>query len=165
MTDPTQAKPRTRRGIKIALGLSLAINLLILGAIGGAMLNGHPDGPIRDRVDLVRTLGLGPLGRALDRDDRNQIVARVGQDRAVVRAEREALLAATLAFVTAVEADPFDREATAAALAQQRDHVRGLQERGHGALMEQLERMSPAARAEFADRLRHSLDHHRTDRR
>ena len=165
MTEPTQAKPRTRRGIKIALGLSLAVNLLILGAIGGAMLNGRPDGSIRDRMDLVRTLGLGPLGRALEREDRSQIVARVGQDRAQLRAEREALLAATLAFVTAVEADPFDREATAAALAQQRDHVRGLQERGHGALMEQLERMSPAARAEFAARLRQSLERHRDDRR
>ena len=83
MTEPSQTRPRTRRGIKIVLSLSLAINLLILGAIGGAMLNGGPDGPIRDRVDLVRTLGLGPLGRALDRDDRNQIVARVGDDRAL----------------------------------------------------------------------------------
>ena len=165
MTEPSQTRPRTHRGIKIVLGLSLAVNLLILGAIGGAMLNGGPDGPIRDRVDLVRTLGLGPLGRALDRDDRNQIVARVGDDRAAVRAEREALLQATLAFVTAVESDPFDREATAAALAEQRAHVHGLQERGHGALMEQLEIMSPAARAEFADRLRQSLERHRNSRR
>ena len=165
MTETTQAKPRTRRGIKIALGLSLAVNLLILGAIGGAMLNGRPDGPIRDRIDLVRTLGLGPLGRALDREDRDQIVARVGQDRAAVRAERTALLNATLAFVTAVETDPFDRETTAAALTLQRDHVHGLQERGHGALLDQLDRMSPAARAEFAARLHRSIERHRDDRR
>lgn len=165
MTEPTQSKPRTRRGIKIALGLSLAVNLLILGAVGGAMLNGRPDGPIRDRVDLVRTLGLGPLGRALEREDRNQIVTRVGEDRAALRAEREALLEATLGFVLAVEQDPFDREATAAALAQQRTHVHELQERGHGALLEQLERMSPAARAAFAERLRRSLERHGNDRR
>lgn len=164
MTEPTQAKPRTRRGIKIALGLSLALNLLILGSIGGAMINGRPDGPIRDRVDLVRTLGLGPLGRALDREDRDQIVARVGENRADVRAEREALLNATMAFVTAVESVPFDREATAAALALQRDHVHGLQERGHAALVDQLGRMSPEARAEFARRLRHSIERHRTER-
>ena len=161
MTDTTQTRPRTRRGIKIALGLSLGVNLLILGAVGGAMLNGRPDGPIRDRMDLVRTLGLGPLGTALSRDDRSQIVARVGQDRAALRAERTALLNATLAFVTAVEADPFDREVTAAALELQRDHVHGLQERGHGALLDQLEQMSPAGRAEFADRLRRSIERHR----
>ncbi len=164
MTETTQAKPRTRRGIKIALGLSLAVNLLIFGAIGGAMLNGRPDGPVRDRVDLVRTLGLGPLGRALEREDRTQIVARVGQDRAAVRAERTALLNATMAFVTAVESRPFDREATAAALAMQRDHVHGLQERGHGALLDQLERMSPEDRAGFAERLRRSIERHRDTR-
>lgn len=164
MTEPIQAKPRTGRGIKIALGLSLAVNLLILGAIGGAMLNGRPDGPIRDRVDLVRTLGLGPLGRALDRADRNQIVARVGQDRAAVRAEREALLDATMAFIAAVEADPFDRDATAAALALQRENVLRLQERGHAALLDQVDRMSPEARAAFAGRLRHAIAHHRPDR-
>lgn len=160
MTDATQVKPRTRRGIKIALGVSLAVNLLIFGAIGGAMLNGRPDGPVRDRVDLVRTLGLGPLGRALEREDRDRIVARVGRDRAAVRAERAALLAATMDFVEAVESEPFDRDATAAALAMQRDHVRGLQERGHEALLEQLERMTPEARAGFAERLRRSLERH-----
>lgn len=165
MTGPTQAKPRRGRGIKIAFGLSLAINLLILGAIGGAMLNGRPDGPIRDRFDLVRTLGLGPIGRALDREDRDQIIARVGQNREEVRAEREALLAATMEFVTSVERDPFDPEATESALAMQRDHVRGLQQRGHGALIEQLQQMSPAARAEFAERLRRSIQRHEIDRR
>lgn len=165
MTDNTQARPRTRRGIKIALGLSLGVNLLILGAVGGAMLNGRPDGPIRDRVDMARTFGLGPLGNALAREDRNQIVARLGQDHAALRAERTALLDATLDFVAVVEAEPFDRQATAAALELQRDQVHGLLERGHAALLDQLELMSPAARAGFADRLRRAISHHRGDRR
>lgn len=167
MADPTQTpRPKAGRGVKIALGLSLAVNLLILGAVGGAMLGGRPDGPIRDRFDAVRSLGLGPMGLALDREDRDEITARVGRDREAMRAERQALLAVTLQFVEAVEADPFDRTAAAAALEAQRGHVLGLQERGHGALLDQLEAMPLSAREGFAERLRRALSrHHGGDRR
>lgn len=158
---PDTAPRRSGRGVKIALGVSLAINLLILGAVGGAVLNGGPGGPVRDRLDAVRSLGLGPIGMALERGDRDAIVARVGQDRDGMRGDRQALLTATLDFVAAVEADPFDREAAEAALEAQRGHVLGLQERGHGALLDQLGQMSAEARSAFAERLRHSLDRHR----
>lgn len=152
---------RAGRGVKIALGISLAVNLLILGAVGGAILGGGPDGRIRDRIDMVRSLGLGPLGLALEREDRDEIMERVRRDREELRGDRLELLAATLDFVAAVEVDPFDRAAASAALEAQRGHVLGLQERGHAALLDQLETMSPAARDGFAERLRRALSRHR----
>lgn len=167
MTSEQTAKPnRAGRGVKIALGLSLGLNLLILGTIGGAMLTGSPDGTWRDRMDIVRSLGLGPLGLALERDDRDEIIARVSRDRETLRTERLALLQATLAFVDAVEADPFDRAAAAEALEVQRRHIVGLQERGHTALLDQLELMPLTAREGFAERLRRALNrHHGGERR
>lgn len=155
MTTPANPPPRTRtpRGVKIVLALSLALNLLILGAIGGAFLGGRPDGGLRDRTDTVRILGLGPLATALDRNDRAAVVAQAGADRAAMRAERRRLVDAASAFAEAVREDPFDRAAAEAALERQRAIVRGLQDGGYGALLDHLETMPSAARADFADRL------------
>lgn len=162
-TNTTTGKTaaRTGRGVKIALGLSLAVNLLILGMIGGAVLNGRPAGGPGERIDIARTLALGPMGRALERGDRNAIIERVGQDREELRGHRADLLEATLAFARAVRAEPFDREAAEAALEMQRGQVVALQARGHGALLDQLETMPAAERAAFSERLVEALDRHR----
>lgn len=165
MSDESNERPRrVGRGLKIALGISLALNLAVLGAIGGAVLTGGPGAGMHDRLDMMRSLGLGPMGLVLDRADRDAITARATTDRAALRAERRALLEATLAFTDAVAAEPFDRAVAAAALQVQRGHVAGLQERGHVALLDQLETMPQAARARFADRLRRTLTRH-DDRR
>jgi len=165
MSEETKAAPRRAgRGVKIALGVSLALNLLVIGAVGGAVLSGGPDGRMRDRLDMMRSLGLGPLGMALERDDRDEIAARIAVDRADLQGARRALLEATLTFSEAVAAVPFDRAAAAAALEAQRGHVAGLQERGHAALLDQLEAMPQAARDAFADRLRRALNRHRDHR-
>ncbi|WP_071673586.1 periplasmic heavy metal sensor [Nioella nitratireducens] len=160
--DETTETPRKRpgRGLKIALGLSLALNLLVLGAVGGAVLNGGPDGRLHDRMDLARTLGLGPVGAALDGADRDALMDRARQDRDDLRARREGLLADTLAFAEAVRSDPFDRSAAAALLEDQRARVNGLQQWGHEALLDRLDRMPWEARAAFADRLTSALSRH-----
>jgi len=161
MTHAANEGPRRAgRGVKIALGISLALNLAVLGAIGGAVLTGAPGAGMHDRLDMMRSLGLGPMGLALERDDREEIAARATTDRVALRADRRALLEATLAFSDAVAAEPFDRAAAAAALQAQRGHVVGLQERGHLALLDQLETMPQAARERFTDRLRHALTRH-----
>ena len=62
------------KGVKIALALSLALNLLVLGLVGGALLSFGLPG---DRDDpRLRTLGLGPFALALEREDRDEAVFR-----------------------------------------------------------------------------------------
>ena len=142
--------PRTPRGVKIVLAMSLAINLLIAGAVGGAFLGGRPEGGMRDRAEAARILGLGPLATALDRRDRAAGISAAGADRAAMRAERQRL-------VEAARADPFDRAEAEAALERQRAIVSGLQDRGYGALLDYLETMPAEDRAVFADSLQHML--------
>jgi len=155
---PATPARKTGRGVKIALGLSLALNLVIAGAIGGAVLSGRA-GPGGDEGvrDLFRVLGLGPLGVALDRDDRAALIDRATQDPAALRAARGALIRATRDFARAVRAEPFDRAGAEAALRRQREFVAGLQTRGHELLLDQIAAMPPEARQGFADRLTRRL--------
>ncbi|PWK60675.1 periplasmic heavy metal sensor [Roseicyclus mahoneyensis] len=157
MSDPTegQGRPRTPgRGVKIALGLSLAVNLLILGLVGGALL---AVGPGRSGGDdpRLRTLGLGPFAIALSREDRAAVTDRI--DRDALRAERRALGRSLVQLRDAIVAEPFDRAAAEAALEGSRSAAAGLQGLGHAALLDQVETMSAAERADLAGRLSRAL--------
>ena len=154
----TPVKRRTPRGVKIVLGLSLALNLLILGAIGGAFLGGRPEGGLRDRAETVRLLGLAPLAFALESEDRAAVVQAAGADREMMRGQRRQFVEAARGFAQSVRGDPFDRAAAEAALMGQRGVVLDLQERGTGALLDRLATMSPAARDAFADNLLRMLN-------
>jgi uncharacterized membrane protein len=149
----TPIKRRTPRGVKIVLALSLALNLLVLGAIGGAFLGGRSDGGLRDRADMVRLLGLGPLAIALERDDRAAVMRGAGANQEMMRRQRRQLVEAARGFAQSVRGDSFDRAAAEAALEVQRGTVLNLQDRGYGALLDHLATMSPAARDNFADNL------------
>ncbi len=162
MSTPVEppVKRRTPRGVKIVLGLSLALNLLILGAIGGAFLGGRPEGGLRDRAETVRLLGLAPLAYALERDDRVAVVQSAGANREMMQRQRRQFVEAARGFAQSVRGDPFDRAAAEAALMGQRGVVLELQERGNGALLDRLATMSPAARDAFADNLLRMLNRH-----
>ncbi|WP_158598929.1 periplasmic heavy metal sensor [Rhodophyticola porphyridii] len=160
-TAPGPPAPPPRgagRGVKIALGLSLALNLLIAGIVMGAVWGrlGGPPGSGEAPLAL-RTLGLGPLIYVLERDDRAALRARMeeGQDR--FRPELRGLGHSVHRFGEALRSEPFDRAAAAAALEQQRRNVQGLQTEGHRLLLDQLEAMTPEARADLADRLQRRL--------
>ena len=145
--------PRTGRGVRIALALSLALNLLILGLVGGALLSFGPPG---DRDDpRLRTLGLGPFALALEREDRDAMRGRL--DGEALRADRRVIGASLAELRGALLAEPFDRDAAEAALARARGASEALQAHGHGALLDQIETMSAAERAVLADRLERAL--------
>ncbi len=158
--DLGTSRKKTGRGIKIALGVSLAVNLVILGLIGGAIFGGGPDRAPRDRGNEVQTLGLGLMGRVLDREGRADVIERANANRAEMRGSRDALLLATRDFVAAVEAEEFDRAAAEAALAAQRQFVGDLQSFGHTALLDHIEMMTASERAEFASDLTRILRRH-----
>lgn len=140
------------RRLKIALGLSLALNLVVAGIVAGAAVRGfgHPPPP------MVRDLGFGPFARALSPADREALMQAYREAtpdmRDTMRAEVGALLAA-------LRADPFDAAALQAALSAQDARARERLELGQRLLDERLLSFAPAERQAFADRLQEALTH------
>lgn len=149
----------TRKGsgkaVKIALALSLALNLAVVGLIGGAVLGGG--GPRDGGPPALRALGLGPFARALSREDRAALRARIEGAGVELREERRAIGRALRAVEQALRAEPFDRTGVEEAFARSRGLVVSLQETGHGALLDQIEEMTAEERAELADGLARAM--------
>lgn len=149
MSDPVTDTRRPARWMRPALVVSLALNLLILGAIGGALLL-HGPGPGHHRHGGFAG---GPITRALSDEDR----------RAIGRQMRRAYAEGTLpgrggradfdALLAAIRAQPFDRDALARAMAARRAAMQAHLDLGQRLLLDRLSDMSDAERADFAARL------------
>lgn len=144
-------KPRRGRGWKILLVLSLALNLLFIGLIGGAMA--RFGGPFaHDRGQTARGASLGAaVFRALPRDDRRAMFRKVAGAR-----DRDAAGADEL--LTTLRADALDRGALAAFADGQ-----GERRRAHGvaiaeAWVENVAAMSVEERRAYADRIEEILN-------
>jgi uncharacterized membrane protein len=156
MTDPqTNAPPvpptSTSRGVKIALALSVALNLAVAGLAAGAWLRDGPHG------GMPRDLSFGPFSAALDDADRKSIrrslLERVGEfreQRKAARAEFETLL-------LALRAVPFDPAAMQAALAAIETRNSERLKLGRNLIETRLIEMEPEDRLRFADRLEAGL--------
>ncbi|MDG4648610.1 periplasmic heavy metal sensor [Roseibacterium sp. SDUM158017] len=155
MSETDRAPRRTGRGIKIALAVSLALNLLVAGLVAGAMLahGGRGDAP------AIRMLGLGPFALALPREGRDEVRERLAEGMTGLRAERARIGSSLGQVRRALLAEPFDREAAARALAASRDAAAALQAGGHAALLDTLAGMSLDERERVADRLGRALRH------
>jgi len=148
---PVPAVPATSRGVKIALALSVALNLAVAGLAVGAWLgDGRHHGMPRD-------MSFGPFSAALDDTDRRAIrkalMERLGEfreQRAAARAEFETLLAT-------LRADPFDAAALKAALAALEARNAERLDLGRSLIETRLVEMTPEERAAFADRLEKHL--------
>ena len=91
MADAPSTPPASGSGrwIRIALVISLAVNLLVLGVIGGAVFSGkRNDG--RPAAQL-NELGIGPYGRALTQEQRRDLRTTIRGNRAELRNTGRAL--------------------------------------------------------------------------
>jgi uncharacterized membrane protein len=154
MTDPVTSAPKpapTSRGVKIALVVSVALNLAVAGLAVGAWLR---DGP---RGGMPRDMSFGPFSEALDDADRKSIrrslLERVGE----FREQRKAAKAEFEALLMALRAEPFEPEAMQAALAAIEARNSERLELGRTLIETRLIEMSPEARKAFADRLEKGL--------
>lgn len=153
MTDPTTqtpVAPASSRGVKIALAISVALNLAVAGLAAGAWLGGG-------HRDMPRDMSFGPFSDALDDGDRKAIrralLERMGEfraSRAEARAEFETL-------VDTLRADPFDPEAMKVALAAIETRNAERLELGRTLIETRLIEMSAEDRRAFADRLEKGL--------
>jgi uncharacterized membrane protein len=149
----SQTPPRSGRGLRIALILSVALNLLFIGLVaGGAMSAGQ-------RQSASWSTGPDPraLWRALPDDSREELRARfreqAGQEPRPDRDERRARAAAQDAELLALlRAETFDAEAFAALLETRRDAMAARSATAQALLVERLDSLSAAERATVAER-------------
>ena len=139
-------KPRGNRRLKIALALSLAFNLCIIGVICGVMLRDVPPRGGRD-------FGLGPLSEALSHEDRRALRKAFVARHPDIRDAKRQMRAEFDAVVAALRADPFDPAALDGALAAIAVRNQLLLDTGRELVAERLKAMTAKERAAFADRL------------
>jgi uncharacterized membrane protein len=152
--------PATNRRLKIALAVSVALNLAIAGLIGGIALHGGPGG----RGDMmVRDFGFGTFDGALRPEDKEALRKSIQGKLGDIRAARQQMQADGTAILAALRAEPFDKAVLAATLAQQSLHFNDRLKFGSQVISDFLLGLSPEERVAFADRLEHRMSRGRDD--
>jgi uncharacterized membrane protein len=168
MSDTDQAgkaaQPRRSRWIWIALVASLAINLLVLGAVGGSMWvfrhgeHGH-GGPAMGSNHIKRFIRSLPKARQAD-------VRRVlGDARRGARPQWREVRQARRAALKELEREPFDRGAYASALTQVHVTERRARAGINKAFVDLAAALTPEERRAFVKWVRDRRGHRRYWRR
>lgn len=148
-----ETKVGSGRWMRLILVASLALNLLVVGAVGGVLIMSggkHPHhAPGFDRAG-------GPMTRALSHEDRREIGRQMRAAYRDGRPGRTAQREALDGLITALRADPFERAVVQSRMSEMRNLMRDRLELGETLLLDRLEAMSPQERAEYADRLTES---------
>lgn len=158
MNDPkttplTPQKPPLRWG-RLVLFVSLALNLAVVGVVGGSMLGrkGH------DRKDFVaRDVGFGLFNEAFTEDDRKELRRAYSKANPNIRAERDQMRNDLQTILTALRAEPFDVAVLRAALDAGAARIEVRQAQGQALVLDHLTMMSEDERAEVANRLENAL--------
>lgn len=146
--------PKSGRGLRIALAVSVALNLVIAGAGVGAFMRSHADG---GREDMVRELGFGPFTEALSREDRRTLrhsfLAKAPDVRNIKRQRRDD----AMAVLGTLRATPFAPDNLTTLMDAQHQRMARQLMLGQEVLRDFLIAMSPEDRAAFAGRLEERL--------
>ena len=147
-----KTKSPTRLWLRLVFGASLALNLLVLGLVGGAILRfGGPDG-MRPPPRTIGTMLFRELPRADRRALRDDAVTAHDKRPPQRRAELQAVGAA-------LRASPFDAAALADLLSRHDAQHAAFNAMVHQAWMKRVIGMSDAERMAYADRLEKALTH------
>jgi uncharacterized membrane protein len=147
-TPPPIPQP-AGKGVRIALILSLAVNLLFIGLLCGAAIGGHWKGTHKMAMDV----GFGPLTAALSREDRKAMAESFMRMAPGFGAERQAADADFFILIKALRADPWDSAAANAALERQSARSLLRLDRGRIVLLDHIATMSATARQDLAARI------------
>jgi hypothetical protein len=147
MENSTEHMKRSpHRGFKILLGVSLALNLAVVGVMVGAMLRKGPDGHQRgDRhVSFAR-----PYIQALPREDRVAVFEATRSTRK--RTDRGVRLAHYQEMTDILRAENFDRAAIENVLTKQGAMTLNAQNAGQNQWLDLIEKMDAKERGSYAD--------------
>lgn len=141
------------RSMRIALAVSVALNLAVVGVIVGAAFqkDGGPGG------GNVRDLGFGPYTEALSREDRAALRSAFLAKNPDLRAARDSMRDDINEVLAALRADPFEPSRLQAALGAQTERMSGQLVTGQQLMSDFFVQMSTEARLGFADRLEAGL--------
>jgi uncharacterized membrane protein len=153
-TDLTPKPGSTGRWLRIALAVSLAINLGIVGMVAGAVFrNGGP----QHGATLARDVGFGPFTDALSKEDRSKLRRAFLGAVPELRDSRKAVRADFAELLEQLRASPFDADALRAVFDRQNARNAERLELGQRLIFDLVVGMTPEARAAFADSLEQSL--------
>lgn len=149
LSQPPSATPDpAKRRLKYALVASLALNLLIIGAVAGTMM-GHGRHPLRGGQG--EDFGMMGLTRVLPEDRRKEMRKLLRADRENLRPLMDEVRTARRAAADKLAAEPFDRAALEAAIANVAEKERTLRQSAVTAFIGHAERLKPDERAKLAD--------------
>ena len=148
MNDVEKTPRKGLRWSKIALAVSLSVNLLIAGLAVGTFAN------VRKGNNFVRTgEASGAYTFALSAKHRREIGKGMASYFQANGRDRDALHQEYARMIDVLTADPFDREAAQQILSAQAKFASERRETAEGLLLDQLEGMSLEERQAFAKRL------------
>ena len=144
--DNNSQKPR--RLARMALVGSLALNVGLIGAIGGFAYKMQQSGAAPQRF----MFDFGGVARVLDHDDRRAIGEKMRRNgpRPVTRGNQRARMEV---LAEALRAEPFDQAQFAELMSGLRKRSVDIQDNAQAAFVAHLASMSAEERAEIADRL------------
>ena len=156
---PTAPQPEASTGrltasgkwLKIALALSVAVNLCVAGLVAGALLK---DG--RDR-GFPRDLNFGPFSEALSPEDRREMRRELLRRAPELRGARAEAKVEFQALVSALRATPFDPAALTQSLVAIETRMTDRLALGRSLIEGRLQDMTDTERQAFADRLESGL--------
>ncbi|MHA3977629.1 periplasmic heavy metal sensor [Halovulum sp. GXIMD14794] len=154
MTDsPSTVERRIPRWAKAALTVSLAVNLAVIGLVGGAMLRG-PDAPPPVNLPIE---GFRDISAAMSEPDREALREDLRARRTDIRKTWTTIRAQNEAFLEALRAEPFQPAAVAEVLDAQAAQWEAFGAGTREILVQRIDAMTPEARVQFADMLEQRL--------
>jgi len=147
---PTSGAPRW---MKVLLAVSLAMNLGVLGLVGGAALRGAGD---RGRPD-VREIGFGPFSDALSPQDRQELRRAFLREGGNPRVMRQRMRNEVGTLLQVLRSEPLQEAELRAAFSQFQQRGQERLDLGQRLLADRIIAMSPDDRARFADRLEEGM--------
>ena len=151
----TSTKFKSRNLWKILFGISLALNLLIIGAVGGAMIR-MSKGPVANH----RASGLLYM-RALNFEDKKSLRKELFRNKDSRKIGRAKEYSSYSSAVKILKKDPFDRKAFEELLDQQTKYSKSSQRSARLALVAQIAKMTKEERMIYAKRLANLIDRKR----
>jgi hypothetical protein len=142
-------KPQMSRWLAVILALSLALNLLMIGA-ASAYLARWRQQPLEQTDRMV----LRQLTRRMDADDAHTMRQAVAGHRAQIVSAYRDYRQSLRALLTALQASPRSDDQVQAAIADTRDKRNALGDAVFDAALSGLEQVSPAGREALLERQR-----------
>ncbi|MGR3661299.1 MAG: periplasmic heavy metal sensor [Paracoccaceae bacterium] len=140
------------------LFVSLALNLLVVGAVSGMVLRHDPKARYENtHTSPMRNLGYGPYDRALSPKDRGEINREIAKRDGDLRANRNEVRLQFTTLLVLLRATPFDADAVRNIVEGQRTKLNERQLIGQNVLLNRITAMSDGERATFAGHLERSL--------